>query len=136
MSTKALWQNWLLRIDQKIKKKCCMEEGATNGCLIWQGAKKKSKRGPAYGVMSVNFPGHTKRKHVTVHRLAYMVAHPQARNEIMDIVGFEISHLCHNSLCVNPQHLSREPHSENNSRRRCQNSGECHGHGNYADCML
>ena len=137
MPSKAEWHTWLLRLGERMQKRCHLEEGG-NGCLIWQGAQKKSKgrTGPAYGVMNVKLPGANKRCHVTVHRLAYLVANQQGHREILGVTEFEISHICHNSLCVNPEHLSREPHACNNSRLRCKHFGQCHGHGKYADCIL
>ena len=37
----------------------------------------------------------------------------------MDITGKDISHLCHNKLCVRGEHLSAEPHAVNNARQKC-----------------
>lgn len=34
--------------------------------------------------------------------------------------GYEASHLCHMSKCINPDHLSIETHDDNMSRRQCE----------------
>ena len=50
---------------------------------------------------------------------------------------YETSHLCHNKLCVNIDHLSLEPHSVNTQRRACVTNGRCIGHGApYKNCIL
>lgn len=54
----------------------------------------------------------------------------------------EMSHICHNSFCLNIDHLSIEPHKINCDRRLCissfntQNRDECIGHGTYRPCIL
>lgn len=49
---------------------------------------------------------------------------------------FEISHLCHNSNCMNTSHFSLEPHSTNNNRKRCRINQACSGHQPYPNCMF
>ena len=39
------------------------------------------------------------------------------------------SHLRHNKLCANIDHLSLEPHSINTQQRSCVTNGRCIGHG-------
>jgi hypothetical protein len=55
--------------------------------------------------------------------------------ELDDLVG-EISHLCHNSLCVNPAHLCLEPHHVNQHRSTCVGRGHCYSHPGFPDCLL
>lgn len=51
--------------------------------------------------------------------------------------GFDCSHLCHNCRCINPQHISLEPHYINNHRLKCKNLGRCtKDHASYPDCRL
>uniref|UniRef100_A0A8W8MCE6 Zinc-binding loop region of homing endonuclease domain-containing protein n=1 Tax=Magallana gigas TaxID=29159 RepID=A0A8W8MCE6_MAGGI len=37
--------------------------------------------------------------------------------------NLEVSHLCHEQLCVNPMHLSLEPHATNQERIHCMQQG-------------
>ena len=50
--------------------------------------------------------------------------------------SLECSHLCHNVLCINPMHLSLEPHGVNMQRKNCLGEGSCRHHSNYPDCMI
>ncbi len=54
--------------------------------------------------------------------------------------NLHISHLCHNTLCVNMQYLSAEPQCVNNTKQRCSCDGVCSKHflGDviYPDCMF
>jgi hypothetical protein len=56
-----------------------------------------------------------------VHVLAYWVAHRELpiNNQI------DISHLCHNRKCFNPQHLVRETHAKNWDRIHCHGGAHC-----------
>ena len=50
---------------------------------------------------------------------------------------FDISHLCHNTACVNIDHLVAEPHSTNCQRRQCNiKPRKCSGHGDYPRCVF
>jgi hypothetical protein len=98
-------------------------------CRIWAGNVTSNR---LYGLLSYRDPETNiwKKKHV--HRLALMV---QLRS--LNIPKeLDASHLCHNSLCVNVNHLSLEPHSVNNNRQCCKGCGHCIGHGDFPDCML
>ena len=44
------------------------------------------------------------------HRVAYMTEHKVLKEEIFQRQKQEASHLCHNSLCVNTDHLCLESH--------------------------
>ena len=68
--------------------------------------------------------------------MAYLLANPSLRSVILYRKNFDISHLCHESLCTNVAHLSAEPRRINNIQRSCRGSGACLGHGNYANCIL
>lgn len=107
---------------------------ASNGqCQLWGRAKKKSKGGH-YGIISCYWRG--KSRTFSVHRLVLVFSRGWHLDDISDD-GIEVSHLCHNSLCVNPQHLSYEPHQVNTIRRACVNAGRCTGHfGVYPACLL
>ena len=40
----------------------------------------------------------------------------------------DMSHLCHNRICINPKHLVYEPRWVNNARKTCVKEGQCNGH--------
>ena len=101
-------------------------------CHIW----KKGGTGPPnqkYGTIKVKFPGMSHSRTVYVHRLSYMCS----RKTIHLPAGLHISHLCHNTLCINPQHLSLEPQYVNNGRKDCARRVPrvCCGHGIYPKCI-
>jgi hypothetical protein len=109
-------------------------------CLIWQGWKKhnRSVHGNiivSYGRIRVLFPGRLRPQEIYVHKLRYILRHGiHAVNK----PRWDISHLCHRSLCSNIDHLSYEPHTVNNIRLRCSNlhPKRCVTHGIYPDCIL
>ena len=100
-------------------------------CLVWEGTKKRYKNSEIpYGIINAKKPG----KGWTcyhVHRLFYMVSH-----KIDPTDGQDVSHLCDNSLCCSPRHLSLEPHHVNNNRISCRAMGQCTGHGYYLKCIF
>jgi hypothetical protein len=102
---------------------------SVNGqCLLYDGSTNEG----GYGRIGQNMGD--KWVPVYCHRLSYMKNHPDEH-----ITG-NISHLCHNKVCVLPEHLSHEPGWVNQRRRYCVNKGHCIGHeypnGNYPDCLL
>ena len=125
---------WVARVTAAIKKKTKTKHGTE--CRVWHGFIRRSKgqRGGGYGIMNVRMPGSHSRTTMRVHRLAYIIHTgsliPQDRQE------YDVSHLCHNSLCVNIHHLSLEPHCINNTRKICKRQKECKGHGDYRPCIL
>lgn len=95
-------------------------------CRFW--TKALSKDG--YGVVKYKHP--VTGWHTThAHRLAYMV---DSRSD--NLAGLHVSHLCHNQLCVNPQHLSAEAAAINADRVRCVNRNDCSTHGPHPPCLL
>ena len=84
-----------------------------SGCIEWTGSRTRG----GYGTM--NFGG----LKTTAHRFAYMLRH----GAIPD--GYEIDHLCKNTLCVNPDHLDAVTHLENVRRSDVAGATHCkHGH--------
>lgn len=124
--------NWLNRYTPLVTKKT----GPVNesGCRIWQG-QLAVRGGVNYGIQKVAWlPGvlFNAPQKMYAHRIAYMCS-----NRTTDIPpGFDISHRCHNSVCVEASHLSCEPHTVNNNRIHCRNFGGCLGHGVYASCIF
>ena len=107
------YENLRRRIDAKTPNKSA--NGV--GCWEWCGTKKFSS---AYGVVNLTVGG----DHLCVH--AHRASYMAFNNKF--ILPHDISHCCHHSLCVNPNHLSHEPHEINMARERCRRSGSCFGH--------
>ena len=121
---------WCNKILAKLRKKSRLQP--STHCLLWTGCLKKTKgRGGDYGRMNVLVPGCHSRTRMSVHRLAYIV---HTKNLTIS-QQYDVSHLCHNSLCVNFDHLSLEPHSVNNARKTCRKQKACTGHGPHPECM-
>ena len=89
--------------------------------------------GPVYGRVKVTLPDGSK-KVLLAHRLMYML-HTNTLHIPHDI---HISHICHNSLCINPLHLSAEPPDVNNNRQLCKNMVPkvCLKHPGFPDCLF
>ena len=128
------------RIQQK-----CINYGPF-GCLLWQGARWGKS---PYGKLAVTMPGSGRRMYFRVHRLAYYLYNyfNPLQTESENILDFslpshdetghiiEVSHICHNALCTNPQHLVLELHSTNMERIHCSKQGICtHPHSPY--CLI
>ena len=75
------------------------------GCWMWLG-----KIG-THGYANISYRLDGKR----LHRKAATVAYEQTKGEVPK--GLEVSHLCGQEWCVNPDHLIAETHSENLKRR-------------------
>jgi hypothetical protein len=54
---------------------------------------------------------------VNAHRAAYVAFSNRY------VLPYDISHCCHQSICVNPTHLSHEPHYIKMDRERCRKAG-------------
>lgn len=80
----------------------------TEGCWNWTGATNSSPKTPGrapYG----SFWGGTKTR--TTHRFAYELM----VGEIPE--GMEVDHICHNTLCVRPEHLRSATHKQNGENK-------------------
>ena len=93
------------------------------GCILWSG----SSDGHGYGRKTVTCCTTGKQKVELAHRVAYMlhkkVTELPRTNDAGDLM--DVSHLCHEKLCINPDHLVFERHSENMSRDACFRLGSC-----------
>ena len=69
---------------------------------------------------------------IVVHRVSYKVNH----NTVNLSTDVDVSHLCHNSMCIKAEHLSLEPHHINNNRQFCKSKQQCFRQGVYASCRL
>ena len=92
--------------------------GLNEECQIWTGGTNGK-----YGIMYCQYPWDKKWDRLYVHRLSFMIAHGT-----LDLGEDDVSHLCHNTLCINPEHLVQESHGWNNSRMTCVSVGKCLGH--------
>ena len=110
-----------------ISDKVCMS--TNNECVIWTAATTGEK--VKYGVVKVRFRCGNRRT-VKAHRLSYMLY----RRQTLMTAHLDASQLCHNSLCVNAEHVSLEAHSVNVQRNSCKKTGKCSGHGIYPACLL
>lgn len=71
-------------------------EVSEDGCWIW----KKSCNSAGYGQLSEN------KKYWLAHRYAYACLNPLEGNQL-------VRHLCHNTRCVNPDHLASGTNQDN-----------------------
>lgn len=119
------------KIDQNVQN--------SKGCQFWSTVfsvnqrERGLTRGPKYGRLKVKWPnGRT--KFYLAHRFMFML-----QNDLTEIAAdLHVSHLCHNSLCINPEHLSLEPPNINNSRQVCKHlvPQTCQTHGMYPECII
>ena len=95
------------------------------GCLVWQGALKG-----VYGAKKLSPPGH-KSIVRTAHRALYM-----CYAKTLEIPPhMDVSHLCHNNLCVKIEHLVLEDHIINMGRLECHNNQMC-SRKHQPDCLF
>lgn len=86
-----------------------------NGCIeVLQMGKNKQ----GYPRINVTVPGIGQRTFIAA-RLMYI-----CHNRQLDFPN-DVSHLCHNRLCINIQHLVHEPRLTNLSRKTCKNARAC-----------
>lgn len=121
---------WKQHFQSKLDEKSVVHQNGV--CILWTGYCRDRGRGVYYGEIKATYPGiNEKSKKISVHRLAYFIKHP----EHYGMEG-DCSHLCHNTTCINTDHISLEPHYVNNNRQVCVNIRKCQGHAPYRDCIL
>lgn len=76
--------------------------GYLTPCWIWQHAKSKQ----GYGMITI------RQKQFLMHRVMYEQKHGSTP------FGLELDHLCHQTLCINPDHLEAVTHAVNVERGR------------------
>ena len=101
-----------------------IDTGNRHGCRLWTGALTSG----GYGRMAVRWsPG--VRTDERVHKVDCMIKYRCTRDTFpgYDLQGkrVEVSHLCHQKLCVNPAHLVVERHEVNQARIHCVAQGHC-----------
>lgn len=83
----------------------------TARCWQWLGSTNSNRYG------TVSFDGKV--------RMAHRVVYEDRRGPIP--AGLTLDHLCHNSDCVNPDHLDPVTHAENRRRSRIESCVRCGG---------
>lgn len=81
-----------------------------DSCWTWIGKRKK---GGYYYYGHINIQENKISKSKLAHRISY-----ESFKETQIPEGYHIDHLCHNTLCVNPEHLEAVPGDVNLARRR------------------
>ena len=104
-------------LRKRIKKKVKKNAFASGQCWEWTGAKRSPDG--KYGRMRMRFKMGVRRT-VGAHRVSYM-----AFNRIILDSSEDVSaHICHQPLCVNPDHLSLEDRAMNMDRLTCKEQGD------------
>lgn len=111
-----------------ILKNCIFNEHTH--CLTWQKAKHDGygHMSYTYRIKMVDHRIEKFKKFIPAHRLMYAVTVDFLNLLDHDSSHLQVSHLCHNKLCCNIEHLEVEDAELNNSRTRCKNHGYCMGH--------
>ena len=115
----AFWKD----LEKKFVRKC--DRGPhEGGCFVWRGQVSDS----GYGLQCVTWPEEGK-KVEKAHRVALMLKWRVTKSNFPNVGAdggpVECSHLCHNKICVNVDHLHLEPHSINSERTHCKLQGQC-----------
>lgn len=105
-------------------------------CSVWDSQYAVFQRyphSPKYGKQKITLMDGSQ-KSERAHRLSFILS-----SGLFDLpLGYDVSHICHNTLCVKYEHLSLEPHEVNNSRQLCKNLSpqKCMGHRPFPDCLF
>ena len=87
-------------LNEKDVERFFVKVKKTNTCWIWTASKTKNGYG-AFGIRNIMY---------YTHRVSYFIKH----GKISKILS--IDHLCHNRICVNPNHLQEVTQKENTIR--------------------
>ena len=115
----ANFDDFFEKISHQIRNNTDFDSNAKH-CDLWLGARTSDGR------KLVKFPsGNRVLMHVS--RVVYMI-----KLKMMEIPRvdqhdniLEVSHLCHQTLCVKPDHLVLESKHSNNERKHCLDQGLC-----------
>lgn len=110
-----------MRSLRDVKTKLMSKVMITNaGCWQWTGSRFKKKYGD-YGQIRIG------RRNDSKLRRAHVVSYETFVAPIPN--GLELDHLCHNTLCINPEHLELVTHPINMKRRKDSGLLQCkYGH--------
>lgn len=133
------------RVSSQISRLSVAVPGTPAGCIMWTGATDRE----GYGRIKVTWSlpgGTTAAKYERAPRIAFMVKVGINSKSDFPQPGvtadgkpdpLEVSHLCHQRLCVNPDHLILEPGSVNSGRRHCHAQNRCcKDHERYPNCLI
>ena len=112
--------------EQEFLKSKLFRYNIIGTCHVWYGMTREH----GYGVIRPTFRG--KKQVFTVHRLQYFLSN----NCHFTDKSYHVSHLCHNKLCLNIEHLSLEPAEVNIERNQCKRLQTCFGHNGFKNCVL
>ena len=114
---------FVIKVQRSIEKLSRTSEVKPE-CLEWFGCTDRE----GYPVKRVTWPS-GKCTQSRVQRLVMMLSTGTELAEV-DRHGnpMDVSHLCHNKLCIREKHLTIEPHHVNTGRRQCVARGSCLGH--------
>lgn len=110
------WQRALTKVNQT---------NATEACMLWTSSLKgrdgKSDK-PRMTIMVRKEDGGAlyRCERIGPHQIALIVNRVELGLGIWNQTSDEVSHLCHNSLCINPKHLIAESGWTNRNRNACQ----------------
>lgn len=112
----------------KLRRKFCEKvfKCGDDMCHLWAGTVSEY----GYGQLQITIRG--KRRKIAAHRLAFFISRGYSHLPL----DMHVSHLCHNKLCVNVNHLSLEPANINLGRTSCVRNRRCLGHHGYPNCKL
>ena len=116
---------YLQKRDKELTN-CTFKENT--GCLITQ---KPINRGDTYP--RVYFSYNKRKFHPNLHAFIFKVTNNIAPHTSFE--GQEVSHLCHNKMCINIDHIRLEPKKINLDRMKCNAHKHCFRHDTYEKCM-
>ncbi len=107
---------------------CDGDGGASTGggenCIMWTSDPDRH----GYGRKQVTWPNGSKKRE-RAHRVSYFLHHKLLSSQVPNIDRhgnqIDVSHRCHKKLCINPQHLTLESHSNNMLRNACAKADVC-----------
>jgi len=123
----SMADNFLIKFQQ-ILAKC--QKNENSGCLEYTGRISPSQRYPKMKITHLSRP-YTLNMHVFMYKVSKGITpyRPLPPSQ-------EISHLCHNTHCLNTEHLNMESRRINSIRKNCKRHGVCSGHTGHPDCIL
>ena len=90
-----------------------------HGCKFWRGYTNQYH----YPLMRISLPGRINSTQVPVHRFVCYLCNLKFLPD--DHAEMDASHICHNTSCINWEHLIFESRSQNVKRNACKDKGFC-----------